>query len=252
LTAGIAKTPVGLSLNPRRPEARAAWYSFAFLLRRAAAVTLDVNESELDVGLQTIIDLRGPFAPPTAKVFLSDSLQNGAGYSSHLADTVRFKQLLEFILGRYGNPADAFSGPILSHDCDTSCHKCLREFGNMSYHPLLDWRLGYDMARLALDTLAPIDLTVDYWQPLVNRHASAFFTGLELRNTVFGELPSGVDDEDNAFILTHPLWDTNEANFCEKLAEAWSDAESQGLNVVPISIFRAVRLPYQLPEVTGR
>jgi DEAD/DEAH box helicase domain-containing protein len=248
LTTGIARTPVGISLNPLRPEARAAWYSFAFLLRRAAAVTLDVNESELDIGLQTIIDLRGPFAPPTAKVFMSDSLQNGAGYSSHLADPKRFNELLEFILGLRNN--DEFAKPILQHDCDTSCPKCLREFGNMSYHPLLDWRLGYDMARLCLDFNAPISLDHDYWNNLVANHADPFFDGHDLQKVKFGDLHAGVDQEDNVFLLIHPLWDSNPANFCSQLAEAWSEAEAQRLNVVPTSIFKVVRLPYQLETVS--
>src|SRR5262249_50049197 len=70
LTAGIADVPVGLCLNPAVPEARAGWYSFGFLVRRAAAVSLDVAESELDLGIQPIMDFSSPFAPPSARVFL--------------------------------------------------------------------------------------------------------------------------------------------------------------------------------------
>ena len=40
LAAGIKSIPVGISLNPAVAEGRAAWYSFGFLLRRAAAVRL--------------------------------------------------------------------------------------------------------------------------------------------------------------------------------------------------------------------
>ncbi|MFQ5472172.1 MAG: hypothetical protein ACE5FA_04710, partial [Dehalococcoidia bacterium] len=54
MAVGINSVPVGLRLNPALPEAKAAWYSFGFLVRRAAAVSLDVNESELDLGIQPV------------------------------------------------------------------------------------------------------------------------------------------------------------------------------------------------------
>lgn len=100
MAVGINMVPVGFCLNPSLPEARAAWYSFGFLVRRAAAVSLDVNESELDLGIQPIPDLSTPFAPPTARIFISDSLENGAGYSTFLGDPTRFEELLRFVLGQ--------------------------------------------------------------------------------------------------------------------------------------------------------
>ena len=36
-------------------------------------------ESEIDVGIQPVMDFSSPFAPPSARVFLSDALENGAG-----------------------------------------------------------------------------------------------------------------------------------------------------------------------------
>ena len=173
LAAGIQRVEAGLCLNPARAEARAAWYSFGFLVRRAAAVSLDVNESELDVGIQPINDPSSPFAPPSARVFVSDSLENGAGYSTFLGQEQHFEELLRFILGQAaprwtrGAAAGTFYEPLVgqSHEsaCASSCHRCLREFGNMAYHALLDWRLGLDMVRLALDADAPIDLSTGYW-----------------------------------------------------------------------------------------
>src|SRR5262249_607927 len=99
LAAGISHVPVGVTLNPAIPEGRAAWYSFGFFVRRAAAVVLDVAESELDVGIQPVMDMRIPFAPPSARIFVSDSLENGAGYSTHLGSPIEFEKLLEFMLG---------------------------------------------------------------------------------------------------------------------------------------------------------
>jgi len=256
VAAGINSVPVGLCLNPSFAEARAAWYSFGFMVRRAAAVSLDVNESELDLGIQPVPDLSTPFAPPTARVFLSDSLENGAGYSTYLGDSARFEELLGFILGEVspswttGCPSDSFHRPIVDqphgNDCVSSCHRCLREFGNMAYHPLLDWRLGFDVARLALDANAQIDLNTPYWASLINTHGSSYFAGLNLSQTTFDELPGGFDSFNNeAVILIHPLWDQDQANYRPEVAAAVADAQSQGFSVQLRTVFRALRFPYE-------
>jgi len=256
MAAGVNSVPVGLCLNPSRSEAKAAWYSFGFLVRRAAAVSLDVNESELDLGIQPITDLSTPFAPPTARVFISDSLENGAGYSTYLGDPARFEELLWFILGQSSPswtrqcPPDSFNRPLTtsphSDECLSSCHRCLREFGNMAYHPILDWRLGLDMVQLALDPNKQIDLNSGYWSGLVLRTANPYFSGLNMAATTFGTLPGGIDAFSNeARILIHPLWDNHPANYCPEVAAAVADAESQGLNPILRSIFHAVRFPYE-------
>jgi len=256
MAAGINVVPVGLCLNPSKPEAKAAWYSFGFLVRRAAAVSLDVNESELDLGIQPIPDFSTPFAPPTARIFISDSLENGAGYSTFLGDPDRFEELLRFVLGQArpswtrSTSPDSFHSPLVtpphSHDCVSSCHRCLREFGNMAYHPILDWRLGLDMARLALDPGARIDLTESYWFDLVARIAPPYFGGLSLQARTFDTLSGGVDAFNNeAFILIHPLWDTDAANFRPEVAAAVADAQGQGFRVTLRSVFHAVRFPYE-------
>ena len=248
LTCGIAEVPIGLCLNPAVPEARAAWYSFGFLLRRAAAVTLDVAESELELGIQPIMDFSSPFAPPSARVFLSDSLENGAGYSTHLGAPERFEALLEFILGEAGN--DSFIRPLIDDphatECASSCHRCLREYGNMAFHPLLDWRTGLDMARLALHAGLSIDLTHAYWPALIESVCGPYFSGLGLNEEALGGLPAGVDPLTNvAVIIAHPLWDTDMANLRPELAAAVAEAERRGLGVELRSILRAVRVPYE-------
>ena len=256
MAAGINVVPVGLGLNPSKPEAKAAWYSFGFLVRRAAAVSLDVNESELDLGIQPTPDLSTPFAPPTARIFISDSLENGAGYSTFLGDPVRFEELLRFVLGQArpswtrGTPPDSFHRPLVttphSHNCVSSCHRCLREFGNMAYHPILDWRLGLDMAQLALDPNTPIDLTTGHWSDLVARFAPSYFGGLQLQMRTFDVLLGGVDPfSHEAIILTHPLWDTDSSNARPEVAAAVLDAQGQGFTVTLRSVFHVVRFPYE-------
>ena len=249
LTVGINSTPVGVCLNPAVPEARAAWYSFGFLLRRAAAVTLDINESELDLGLQPVLDLTSPFAPPSAKIFISDSLENGAGYSTHLGDPNRFQELLLIILGLAGSPPDSFHGPLVdtahARECLTSCHLDLREFGNMAYHSLLDWRLGLDMVDLALNPNAQIGFAATHWSSLLTQVPQSYFAGLDLTPRTFAGLFGGIKPNNEAVILTHPLWDADPSNYHPSVAAAVADAEHQGFSPVLRSIFRAARFPYE-------
>ena len=90
---GIEHTPAGLALNPtRRVGLRAAWYSLGFVLREAAVRLLDVQNRELGVGLwyQPVgnQDVR-------AWIYLADTLENGAGYATHLAQPAHFADVMD-------------------------------------------------------------------------------------------------------------------------------------------------------------
>jgi DEAD/DEAH box helicase domain-containing protein len=250
LLAGVSDVAVGLCLNPAIPEARAGWYSFGYLLRRAAAVSMDVAENELEMGLQPVMDFSTPFAPPSARIFLSDTLENGAGYCTHLGDVVRFEALLEYILGDDSSHDDTFIGPLLSaahqEECASSCHRCLRDFGNMAYHPILDWRTGLDMVRLALDPSAPIDLQHPYWERLLGRVAEPYFSSNHMTRGHLGGLEAGIDEANHvAVVITHPLWDMNPANLRPDVAVAVAEGEHLDLRVRLLSVLRVVRFPYE-------
>lgn len=251
LTMGINHVPAGLSLNPAVVEGRAAWYSFGFLMRRAAAVRLDVAESELDVGLQPFMDPRMPVAPLSARVFISDHLENGAGYSTHIGTPAEMSKLLHFVIGQGSEQAASFYQPLVDthhlSECATSCYRCLREFWNMSYHPLLDWRLGLDMVRLALNPDTPIDLNHAYWQPLLKSNFEGYCNTMGLDEDVLGGLAVGISTyNDEAYILVHPLWERHdEANFRPELKQAFAEARKRGLSPLTRSLFGIVRAPYE-------
>ena len=165
-----------------------------------------------------------------------------------------FASLLQFMLGQ-STGADAvrsqtFFNPLITdpheRECATSCHRCLREFGNMAHHPILDWRLALDMIRLALDANASIDLTNSWWASLVNRIVLPFFQGLNLVAQRLSGLDVGINTATSeAVILIHPLWDRDPANFRPELAAAVAHLERRGLTPLPYSIFRAARFPYE-------
>ena len=160
--------------SPLRVDGRAALHSFGFLLRRAVSVLLDISPLEISVGLR-VTRYAGQIV---GQVFLSDSLENGAGYCSHFAQPAELERLLRFM----ADPNDSFLREILAahhaDGCQTSCPDCLRDYANLAWHCILDWRLAVDMARLALDANAPVDLTTPHWQPLVASAAQSYFQAL--------------------------------------------------------------------------
>jgi DEAD/DEAH box helicase domain-containing protein len=88
--ASVTAWPTGVFADPMSVEGRAAWYSIAFWLRLAAGVELDVDPLELQAGFRT----RSDGARPIGEAFLSDRLENGAGYCRELALVSRFQRLL--------------------------------------------------------------------------------------------------------------------------------------------------------------
>lgn len=240
LVLGIRAWPPGMNAMPLRVEGRAALYSLGFMLRRAAAVRLDIHERELKVGMRVLRDANGQIV---GQIFISDSLENGAGYSSHLGNPPEAESLLRFITGE---TSPVFYGPIVGHThagiCQTSCPDCLRDFTNLSYHNILDWRLGLDLARLALDANARLDFSVSYWQGADATAAGAYFGAMPgWQQTTFGGLQAGRRGN-QAEIITHPLWDTT--MFCPQLEAAHGAAVAAGCQPRFKSVFEVLRRPF--------
>ena len=251
MVLGIANWPVGLRTSPAGVEGlevRAALFSFGFLLRRAAADYLDVHEREISVGVRVLRDATGGIV---GQVFLSDSLENGAGYASFLGEPQEAERLLQYVLGRPPQKQTFHKflvGPehagLGASSCRTSCPDCLRDFYNLPYHPILDWRLGLDVARLALDSAAPIDFGVPYWQGLDAAVAGPYFaamTGWE--QTTIAGLQAG-SRGDVVEIITHPLWSTDPDGFGPQLAAAHAEAVGAGKEVRFKSLFEVLRRPF--------
>ncbi|MFH1417991.1 MAG: helicase-related protein [Planctomycetota bacterium] len=243
MVLGISNWPAGLVFSPMDLNCRAALYSFGFLLRRAAAVRLDIDERELKVGLRVFQDSSGNVA---GQVFVSDSLENGAGYSSHLGSPVEAEDLLRFMVGQNGT---AFYNPLIAPghavECHTSCPDCLRDFFNLPFHNILDWRLGLDLARLALDVNAQIDFIVPYWQQLLPAVCPPYFAAQPGWQAVnFGGIPAGTRGI-VAEIITHPLWCREVNNMHPQLATAQAQAIASGATDVRFkSIFELLRRPF--------
>jgi hypothetical protein len=250
LLVDIREWPAGIYADPTKAVGRAAWYSFAFFLRIAAAELLDTETLELDAGFRT----RPRDGRPAGQAFLCDKLENGAGYCTRLSLPDQFTRLLaQSDLMLRDSIAEKWLAANHATDCDTSCNLCLRDFYNMPYHGLLDWRLGLDMAKLTAGGHIP-DLDSQWgllgnpWQRIVGT-LPAILRRLDydvVPAAKFGTLtgfirPHRIAVQTRILILRHPLWTENHPTWVAAVADA--QQQYPGTTPTPINPFTAIRRP---------
>ena len=245
---GITDYGPGRSADPSTLQGRAALYSLAFMLRRAAAVYLDIQDYELKAGIRSRRDARS--GSLTGQIFLSDTLENGAGYATHLGTPGVTRTLLEMIARPSGGGFhEGLTAGRHAHACFTSCPDCLRSYSNLAYHGVLDWRLAVDMAELALDPGTDLSLSSPRWNRVAEtamRTLGAARPGF--RRVDLAGLPTLTDDEE-VRILAHPLWRRQQDDVAPELAAARHEAaEKLGIRELSqiefVSVFEALRHPY--------
>jgi hypothetical protein len=259
LLVDVRDWPDGIFADPQEAEGKAAWYSFAFFLRLAAAVQLDVDPTELDASFRVVE--RGQ--APIGQAFLCDKLENGAGYCRWFGLPENFEHLL-----RQADPTHANNiaqrwidrtppaGPLISTphglECDTSCNRCLRDFHNLPYHGLLDWRLGLDLARVATTASSVVDLATPWgpipnpWEHLLDGHDAPIpetmrRLGYPTRASFAGLTGFVHNSGQRVRILCHPLW--TEAHQGYQAAKAAAEQAQTGATVTRLNPFRLLRRP---------
>ncbi|MGW5470199.1 DEAD/DEAH box helicase [Streptomyces chartreusis] len=207
------------------PEAyhgrRAAWYSLAALLRRAAAPHLDVQPEELLSGIH------GSDAPVAAPVmaYLADSLDNGAGFSTYLGSEEHIEEFLQAV-DRYVHDLEADRH---AQNCRSSCYACLRDYSNMRLHPLYDWRLARDLT----DALRGRKMRIDPGEHavLLKGWADEEPT-VSLKETAAGPVAFFTSDftgEPVAVAVKHPLESATEECGNERLQALRNEVRGGGL-----------------------
>ena len=232
LLVGAASIPPGLTVDPIEPSRKGAWFSLGFLLRESAARMLDVQAQELDVGLrsQRVVGALNP------QLFLADSLENGAGYCTHLGKAHVFLELLAKAASYAQELAQAPHG----EDCSSSCYDCLREYTNMAFHPLLDWRLASDMLALLRD--GSVDLLG--WQPVERKLSTAFAADFGGRLIQLAGSAWAVAFDERALMVSHPLEDTGQQSGA-RLAQGRAGLEAAGYGErlgKPVAVFTSFDL----------
>lgn len=220
--------------GPRDPwqGRRAAWYSFAFLAREAAAVLLDVQPMEFSAGIHV-----GAGDLPV-RAFLADFLENGAGFSTWLGSPAGARDWF----AKMDSIASSWADPMHAETCLASCYDCLRDYHNMAYHPLLDWRLGRDL--LSYCRTGSLDVPADYGRTSLEAWAEAV-------GGRFSEIEGGggfATIETNgtrvAVIVRHALEAFDNDEMSDRLVDAMSEAEASGVDAtVAVDAFTLDRQP---------
>ncbi|MFG1768318.1 DEAD/DEAH box helicase [Nocardia salmonicida] len=226
LLVGLREQPADLALDPRRMAARAAWLSLGTVLKLAAVRLLDIDGRELSAGLYPVRgDEEGSVQ---AQVFLSDTLENGAGYSTWLG-----KQPGEFLLAAREVTADLTrhrSGSLVATPCDSSCYDCLRDYSNSAYHPLLDWRLATQMVAL-LDGEAPDFAAEEVYAFERAEQFARSFSHWKADSSYGLPVLKDIEHDDLAVLITHPLESWTGHARSKRVARALTALEAEGFEV---------------------
>jgi DEAD/DEAH box helicase domain-containing protein len=203
------------------PAARGATRSFAELFMKTAATELDVGTSELQVGYQSRRTEDGKSV--VEQIFISDSLENGAGYASVISTPAMIEKILEQILKTTKNQ---FEKKIHSLHCDSSCPDCLRSYENRRNHGYLDWRLALDMAEIAAGINYDEDRWLKHSEKLADDLSKSFIVmGFDVKKVRVGKL-FGLAYENKGIIFSHPLWSNSQVNWNESQSQAFFDLRS--------------------------
>ncbi|WP_370514122.1 DUF1998 domain-containing protein [Cellulomonas sp. JZ18] len=151
------------------------------------------------------------------QMFIADTLENGAGYAKRMEG--RFEELLDV--------ADAYAQGLATHGddgpCDSSCYRCLRDYGNRSWHPLLDWRLAVDV----LDLLRGRGIDFDRDAQRDARAASALATDFNF-TVEEGPVPAITGRSGQILAVLHPFENPNADVPSERVAsvkDQWPGAD---------------------------
>lgn len=153
-----------LNLDANHIGVKAGLLSFGFLFRRIATQMLDIDSNEIQIGIRSRIMDQGI----VGEVFLSDQLINGAGYAKHLDNSGFVERIIDDIAINQKEIPN-----LLNHNCDSSCYRCLRTYDNMIYHPILNWRLGIDLAKVMQDSNFIPSLYDEEWNNLISKSVKA-------------------------------------------------------------------------------
>lgn len=241
----------------RSAGVRSGYYSAAFLLQRIIADTLDIDPTEVEVA--DIIMKRLADDRKVAEIILTDELPNGSGFVRYLY--TKFQELVDEALGT--PPVGSYLGKI--HDashrnkCQDACYDCLKGYRNMSYHSLLDWRLGFSLLRTMYDANYACGADGDFnsfvelrnWQAHAKMLRDGFVESFGLRgsNEIEGipYFKIGTPNRMNTVVVVHPFWDMlniREENWLTRIIDQFNtQARNEGGEVRLVDTFNLHRRP---------
>ena len=211
LTIAFEHEPNGICLNPLTENknyyaVKAAFLSWGYLVRRSVAGYLDIDTSELSIGYHISSITHKP------EIFIVERLENGSGYCNYLSGRKYANVPLEAIvepLIKDGTIYNLLCASSHMSNCTSSCYDCIRDYSNQQEHPILDWRLGLDLAKIASDPDAQIDFNTKYWQEYIENNVGLLLEKRHLQFSKHEDLYIATTSTGEVGgIITHPLWST--------------------------------------------
>lgn len=230
-------------------EKKAAAYSAAFLIKKAAEGVLDLEHSE--VGVATVRQLNESNFP---QIILFDTLANGAGFCSEISKDI--SKYLDYALsGRLGASLTSEHHAKMPGGCLTACPKCISNHTNQAFQPILDWRLGRDYIKVLRNPGEDLgangsgrfyaDWLSGYARPLAQA-IEGYGIGLELSedisHPVLVRSSGGSGGNGLAIIVVHPLWKT-ESSIVLKVSDEISKKLGADVEIRISDTFNLTRRP---------
>lgn len=201
ITLSLHETP----LDAINPYHRAAFLSWAFLIRKSICDELDIETNEFDIGFRIAPNSKKPEA------YIVEKADNGAGYCNYL-NGIENQEISERVFLKSLLPGGRVFTEILlkqehENSCAASCYDCLRDYYNQRHHGSLNWRVALDLAALANDKEAPLDFSQKYWNIFIHQ---TLLTSLEnkfkaKRNIIKEKI--FIEGKNVTYLLIHPFWD---------------------------------------------
>jgi DEAD/DEAH box helicase domain-containing protein len=249
-------------MSPDKIILNSAVYSALFLLQRYVADKLDVDPEEIVIAKYILRKNKGEFFP---ELYLTDKLPNGSGFVEYIYNN--FNNIINEILSVNHNfGSDSYFGQLLSpkhkKECLDACYKCIKVYGNMNFHPILDWRLGLAYLRILNDPnyMCGLNGRFDYpeldgfiesasslMETFCNSFDHKYTRIMDYRLPVFQ-----VKENTNFVVCVHPFWDTYNrsdrndilTDVLEKIGKDHGAAAIQ--NIKFVDTFRLHRTPVKV------
>lgn len=157
--------------SPALPPAYKYLPSLGYLLRKAAALQLDIDTRELIMC----------YKPYEQELILADKLENGAGYALQIQRDI---EKLFALLIPGGEIYESLLQKKHSLHCSTACYDCLMDYYNSLEHSTLHWCIALDMVQYCTDSKFTFSLNTPYWQKIIEqlKSFSYFENGLSTNN----------------------------------------------------------------------
>jgi ATP-dependent helicase YprA (DUF1998 family) len=209
ITLEILKHADNLRLRHDNLYHRAAFLSWAYLIRKSVCTSQDIETNEFDVGFRVGFEKNNNTALHP-EMYIVERAENGAGYCNFLngqenPDVSRDVFIKSLIPG--GEIYSMLMKESHHHSCSSSCYDCMRDYYNQKHHAQLNWRIALDLALLSSDSAAQMNFTQPHWSNYLENTLLP-----TLQNKLNGESKKHpgnimtIETPDKSFLIVHPFW----------------------------------------------